>query len=288
VPVVVMLCFARSGGTVLNQCLGSLPNVLMLSEVNPLGGGWGREGENSYTTVKTQAKQWYQIDLTAEHFGSAVLELGDICKDRSLDLVVRDWSFVNFVPCSDNGWNPPNRFLTLEALEDKCRVIPFAFVRNAIDVWLSRGGPMEAFFGYYLRYVKSIVKRGITVFKYEDFCEEPGTAIRRICGFTGLKYSESYKNYAAFNKVNGDVQNPFVSRGGRLGEIRRLPRRDLAGDRIAELNRNADMIEANSLMGYPDSYQEVPACGYPRERKCMGGCLDRIGRLFGSLNRRIK
>ena len=259
-----MLCFARSGGTVLNQCLGSLPNIIILSEVNPLGGGWGREGENSYTTVKAQAKHWYQIDITAEHFGAAVLELEGICRDRNLDLAVRDWSFVNFVPCSENGGKPPNRFLTLEALEDKCCVIPFAFVRNAIDVWLSRGGSAEAFFRYYLRYVQNIIERGITVFKYEDFCEKPETVIRQICRLTGLKYSVSYKNYTKFNKVNGDVQNPRGSRGSRLSEIRRLPRRRLAGDRTAELNRNADMIEANRLMGYPDAYEEPPAFGHHR------------------------
>ena len=38
VMVTVMLCFARSGGTVLNRCLGCLPDIVIMSEVNPLGG----------------------------------------------------------------------------------------------------------------------------------------------------------------------------------------------------------------------------------------------------------
>src|SRR5436309_1024611 len=33
--LVVMLCYARSGGTVLNKCLGVLPNVFVASEVHP-------------------------------------------------------------------------------------------------------------------------------------------------------------------------------------------------------------------------------------------------------------
>ncbi len=60
--VVVMIAFARSGGTVLNQCLGSLPDVVIMSEVNPLGGGWGERGANSLTTIKDQAKHWYHLE----------------------------------------------------------------------------------------------------------------------------------------------------------------------------------------------------------------------------------
>ena len=37
----LLLCYARSGGTLLNQMIGSLPNVVMLSEVSPYGGGGG-------------------------------------------------------------------------------------------------------------------------------------------------------------------------------------------------------------------------------------------------------
>jgi len=43
----VMICYARSGGTILNKCLASLTNTVMLSEINPLGGGWGENGSNA-------------------------------------------------------------------------------------------------------------------------------------------------------------------------------------------------------------------------------------------------
>jgi hypothetical protein len=38
---IIMLCYVRSRGTVFNQCLGSLPNTIVLSEVNPQGNSRG-------------------------------------------------------------------------------------------------------------------------------------------------------------------------------------------------------------------------------------------------------
>ncbi|NVM22266.1 MAG: acyltransferase [Desulfobacterales bacterium] len=219
-----------------------------------MGGGWGGEGKDSFTTVKEQARHWYQIDLTKEDFVGGVVELEKVCKKLDRHLIIRDWSFVNFVPYDVNDWNPPNRLLTLEALEERCRVRPFAFVRDAIDVWLSRGGSMEEFFGDYLRYVTAILERKMTVFKYEEFCKNPGAVIRMICDCARLQYSESYKNYVGFNKVNGDVQTLGASRGARQGEIKPLPRKNLAMNEIRRLDRNPNMIEANRLMGYPTSY----------------------------------
>jgi len=68
VSIIVMICFARSGGTILNQCLGSLPNVVMLSEVHPLVENWS-SGKVSVPKVKYQTKNCYQIDLSANVIG---------------------------------------------------------------------------------------------------------------------------------------------------------------------------------------------------------------------------
>ena len=253
--VILMICFARSGGTILNKCLGSLPNVVMLSEVNPVGGGWGKEGLNSFTTVKAQAKNWYQIDLNSDDFVESILELEQKCEDSGKHLVIRDWSFVNFEMHEYNNCNPANRFLTLEELEGKCNVIPFAFIRDSIDVWISRGTPKtEEFFDSYLSYVKEILDKDIQIFRYEDFCRNSELTIKNICSYTGLKYSDSYQNYASFENVNGDVQIKGGSRGMKQDEIKLLPRKPLPKDKIIEVNRCEKMIEANRLLEYQDSY----------------------------------
>jgi len=203
--VVVMIVFARSGGTVLNQCLGSLPDVVIMSEVNPLGGGWGERGTNSLTSVKDQAKYWYQIELKSDGFLDSVLELEQICTDTKRQLILRDWAFSNFMPHSVNNFDPPNKLLTMEALSGKCDLLPFVFIRDAIDVWISRGvPPADEFFKRYLKYVEKVSK--FPVFKYEDFCHHPADLIQRICDYSGITYSESWRNYQYFRTVHGDIQ----------------------------------------------------------------------------------
>ncbi len=263
----LMICYARSGGTVLNQCLGCLPHVVIMSEVNPLGGGGGK-GPVQYKTVKSQAKQWYGIELHSNDFVESVLELEEVCNNMGYYLVIRDWTFVNFVPCVNNKWNPPNSLLTLEMLKHKCEVLPFAFIRDAIDVWISRGISIEDFFGPYLRYIKAIREANIPIFKYEDFCRDPDKVMQQICECIHLEYSPSYRKYASFQNVNGDVQVRGGSRGAKQRKIALLPRRYISKKKIEQVNRCKKMIEANTLMGYPVSYYAVPReCGYVKRIK---------------------
>lgn len=252
-----MISFARSGGTVLNQCLGCLPNTVIMSEVNPLGGGAGK-GPIALRTIKQQAKIWYGINLESNGFTNNALELNKICEDRGLQLIIRDWTFVNFNPLPNNNQNPPNKLLALEALKRKCKLKPFAFVRNAIDVWISRNVSPEEFFGPYLRYVKEILKLEIPIFKYENFCENPDKVIRNICKYAGLKYNDSYKNYASFQNVNGDIQVSEYSRGIKQKEIKLLPRKRISRKKIKKMECNAEMIQANKLLGYSTSYYDAP------------------------------
>jgi hypothetical protein len=258
--VVVMIAFARSGGTILNQCLGSLPDVVMISEVNPLGGGAGDRGPDSFTTVRAQAEHWYQIAVESDAFADSVQELEQACLDSGKHLVIRDWSLVNFLPHRLNAHNPPHRLLTLEALAGRCELLTFAFVRDSIDVWISRGAPdANEFFGHYLKYVKAV--QGLPTFKYEDFCSNPARVIRQICDLTGLEYSESWRDYRSFKTVHGDVQTARPSRGRRQGTIGTLPRKRISRGLIAAVSQCHDMIKANELLGYPTSYHSVPREG---------------------------
>jgi hypothetical protein len=285
--VIVMVSFSRSGGTVLNQCLGSLPNVLILSEVNPLGGGWGRQGSHSLTTVKAQAKHWYGVELGSDGFVENILELEKVCLNSQLHLVVRDWPFVNFVPYEDNHFEPSNTLLTLEMLERNCDLIPFVLVRDSIDVWISLRIPMRQFFRYYLRYVEEILAKELPFFKYEDFCDNPGQVLREICTCTGLQYSNSYQNYASFDKVNGDVQFVRSSRGMRQAKISKLPRKRLHTSDIIALNGCDDMIEANRLLGYPTSYWDTPLESYGALwARRLDGALRKFEKLSGGLKAR--
>lgn len=257
--VIVMLCFARSGGTVLNQVLGSLPNVVMISEVNPLGGGSGREQEKSFRTIKSQAKNWYDIEIKSDDYGEGIKELEDWCIENGKQLIVRDWPFINFASSELNDHNPAYKFLALEEIGKHCdEVKPFGFIRDSIDVWISRGAKnAEDFFREYEKYVDKLLALNVEIFKFEEFCSDTENTVKAICKYTGLEFSEDYKNYNDFYKVNGDVQIVGGSRGMKQKKIAPLKRKEIKKKKIRDINRNKKMKELNELFGYTTSYEGV-------------------------------
>ncbi len=254
--VLVMLCYARSGGTLLNRCLGSLPNTVVLSEVNPLGSGGGAPIKAD--TPYEQALRWYGINLKSRDFTGSILELIEFCKQKGLSLIIRDWSVVNFMPMPQNNYEPPYRFLTLEALKNKCNVTAFAFVRNAIDVFLSQGAEINIFSSSYLQYVKAIINLRIPIFKFEDFCKFPEKVLGSICRLGEIDFSDTFRNFSSFVNVNGDVQVKGKSRGGRYNEIIVLPRKRVGAKKADIINNCEKIKEANELLGYPVKYGDVP------------------------------
>lgn len=249
-----MICFARSGGTILNKALACLPNTIMLSEVNPLGGGWGEAGANSYTTVYEQALHWYNIKLKNKKFKEAIIELNEFCEKNKKFLIVRDWSFVNFSEHRYNNFNPPTRFLTLDAIKDLNPKI-FVFVRNAIDIWISREMPnVDKFFDEYLDYTIKVKDLDVPIFKYENFTKAPRETLKRMCGTVGLQYKDVIETCVDYKRVNGDVQNKDNSRGVKQREIKPLPRKRIPAEQISRLNKCKKMVEANKLLGYPTTY----------------------------------
>lgn len=255
--ITVMTCYARSGGTILNRCLGSLPNVVMMSEVNPLGGGSG-SADGDLRTVKEQASKWYDIELKSEGFLDNVLELYEYCNKNNKHLILRDWPFINFYPFLLNDFKAPDRLLILEELKGKVDVKPFAFVRDSIDAWISLGAKKpKKYFPYYRKYAEEIVKEKIPFFKYEDFCIDPDITIKNICSYAGIAFDDSYKSYESFNKVNGDTYERNISRGVKGKSIKPLPRKRVTLRRLFQLKKNKDMIEANKLFGYETEYSSV-------------------------------
>jgi hypothetical protein len=272
--VVLMLCYARSGGTLLNRCLGSLPGTVVLSEVSPF------RGERSQTpplTVREQASRWYGIGVGSDDFAGATAEVAQQCAAEGKQLVVRGWPVADFVPMKQNAFDPPGRLEEYHLLAERLTVRPFVFTRDAIDVWISNGRHRD-FFRNFHRYAEAVKRSGFPLLKYEDFCLDPKGEMRRLCEMTGLPYSERFLRFHDFHHVLGDVRMRRPSRGGRLAAIRALPRMHIPARDIRWCEENADMKSANSLFSYPPSY-------YGRRRGPVRGRIlveirDAVDRLF--------
>lgn len=249
----VIYNFARSGGTLLNKCLASMPNVVMLSEVSRFGGGYGERGKESPTTVQQQAEQWYDIRLTSSGFEDGILELHKYCQENNKHLIIRDWSYINFFK-NESYNNEPELELGVYHKIPGLAFNHIAFVRDAIDVWISRGMPsVDEFFKKYLLYVNQIKVLGTRIFKYEEFCESPEKSLKDICEYIGVEYRDVLPEALSYQKVNGDTQNnPKL---GQNNKVRRLPRKIIGKERIVRLNNCRAMVACNSVMGYPTTYK---------------------------------
>ncbi len=267
----LMTCYARSGGTLLNRCIGRLPGVVILSELHPLGGGTGKDGL-AFRTVSQQARHWYGITLKHEGFVDAICELHDHCQASGLRLVLRDWVAADFLPHRFNHHEPSWKLTTLNLLRERLEVHPFAFTRDSIDVWLSRGRPdPEAFFEQYVRYARAIVEAAMPIVQYEAFCRSPEQQMQRICEIGGLPYSPSFRDYQSFTHVNGDIQLARPSRGRQQGGIAPLPRRGVPSRWVAAVEACPQMIEANRLLNYPTRVAQT----WPQRWRCRGATVMR-------------
>ena len=248
----VMICYARSGGTLLNKCLGVMPNTIVLSEVSNI---LDHSAEARRITPSLfpawQARNWFGIEIADSVFPSEVKELAGYCEANGKALIVRDWSFLSFSKIDVLGNKPPLQLVTVIALGDM-ELRPFAFVRNAIDVWISRGKPpIEEFSGDYLKYADAIVESGMPVVHYEDFCANPSAVMKTICQIVGIGFDEGFiYEYKKYHFVVGDEQVIGGSRGGNKSEITLLPRKKLSQKELVLLQKNAAINRANQLLGY--------------------------------------
>ncbi|MGE4440984.1 MAG: hypothetical protein AB7D27_05795 [Desulfomicrobium sp.] len=248
--VVVMCCYARSGGTLLNRILGVLPNTIVISEVNPLGGGYGKEREASLDSIPAQAKGWYDYTVTSQTYGEQAAELASLVDGDGKVLVIRDWPYVNFHPHPYNGNLPPQRLLIFDEISRYLIPRPFALVRDAVDVWASCG-KQHNFFSYYLKYIEAIVDYNMPIVKYEDLCANPEAIVRRLCASTGLVFS-NFANFYQFSRVNGDTQlaESVRKKRGNPTSIELRPRREITSEDVFFLDNCKDFQVCQSLLGY--------------------------------------
>jgi hypothetical protein len=206
------LCYARSGGTLINQMIGCLPDVIVLSEVSPYGGGWGRQAAKSFTTPAEQLAQWYGLEIPSGSFEFELVHAIEVCDKLGKRLVIRDWPFIAFTPAPQNKFNPPGRLVTLDILNKLgVSVDAFALVRHPISIWMSRGEPSNEadYLIPYMKYTESLASLDIPLFRYEDLCKNPDKVMKRIANVMKLQgIGTEWRAFNTFKHVNGDVQNP--------------------------------------------------------------------------------
>ena len=232
-----------------------LPNTIIASEINPLAGATPDHKVTApHLALKLQMALWHGISLNGETLTDVVLDLLRQCGHSGWQPIIRDWTHHDFRRSELNRWRPSRQFRIIHELEESVDLKVFAFIRDAIDVYLSSMQNIDEFADDYLSYVQKLHKSGIPIIKYEDMVSNPEETVRAICSLTGVMYSDAYTRFTHNKKCTGDIQMGRLSRGIRQKAVVELPRKRVLHDIRVQIESNSAIREANILMGYPPSY----------------------------------
>lgn len=240
----ILINYARSGGTLLAKCLDQLPQTLILSEIHP--------------TYKTGKDLWEQIEmqcglkLKSKSFTAAMTELHDYCEENSLKLVIRDWTFIDWTPHAINNFDPSKKFSLLNAIPTEIETKVLGFVRDPIDIWISRWFP-PLFFEVYEGYAEALKKEGLEILKFEDFCKNSDHTMKKICNVFDLEFHDVYKKFYLSNNIQGDQSDWGWSRSEQR-EIKLPKRKFLSQNRRRQLSELMAGESLNEVFGYSPDY----------------------------------
>ncbi len=249
--------YARSGGTLLNRCVSCHDDLVVLSEVNSLGVGWGDLLEGSPVSVKSQLFEWYDIEIADGDYITQVQEAFKQVATLKKSLLIRDWSFLSYNKNDHYKNIPPMKLNNYQELSSVFNVVPLVMFRNVFDVWLSMGKPeMKSFFNAYERYVDDILSLDCKILFYEDLVSGPENFLSNLFEFLNVKVDLSVQQKFSKNwNVAGDTQNRSSSSGNRgtnLETIKKLDRKNITLLEFLKIMKFKKFYSVNLKMGYEE------------------------------------
>jgi len=252
-PIRILSNLARAGGTLLSKCLGSMDNIVLLSEIHPLG-------THIFNPLE-QARDWYKLIRSEEiskpySFIDAIQLIEQRCRASGMSLVIRDWAHLDFIgrPFLQK---PPYKLQLTETLLPAFDVVQFALVRHPLDQWVSTSRlnvmqgqlDLDTFLAGYRRFAAQAIKTGFM--RYEDFTREPETQMQRLCRHIEIDYDPGFiARWQANIRVTGDTSK--MSRGSGSNEISPLERHVVDKSLMVKLHNNPDFQRAIDLLGYTE------------------------------------
>jgi len=185
--IAILYSLARSGGTLISKCLGCIPGNILLSEINPR---W------AYFNPLDQAKDWFRViherDILAlkdsgnYNYPGAIKLISDRCSEKCLNLVIRDWTHVDFIP-GNYPVSPVYKLSRLEIMQKGYEVRHIALTRHPVDTFLSLARlsdyRVKIRIVQYLYGARAYAEAAASVgfVRFEDLCLDPDAALENIC-----------------------------------------------------------------------------------------------------------
>lgn len=211
-PVRTIHHFACTGGTLISKCVAAMPNVQLLSEIDPLSTHGRRAGTPTFAptdllTRLAEGTRPVPREGLLDVFHSQMQVAYEQTRRVGGYLVLRDHTHSHFCfePCPD--LRPTLR----EILSERHELRSVVTVRDPVDSFMSlhRNGWVHfrpATFDEYCRRYQSFLDRyrDCVIVRYEDFVENPKPAMRRICAVLELPYNDMFEVLFPVFRLTGD------------------------------------------------------------------------------------
>jgi hypothetical protein len=210
-PIRIMQHLSCTGGTLIAKCVAGLPNVAVLSEVNPLSKLKASVSRGfSPTDLSFQAMQSrlpFLDELKESIFKAEIKIIAEHLKSLGKHLVIREHSHSDFLV----GESPAGTSTVRRLLEDDYPLRTVVTVRHPADSYLSmlNNGWLQfipkTFDEYCRRYLLFIEDNGeVPIYKYEDFVVAPQLETRKISETLDLPFDESFQDLFDLMALSGD------------------------------------------------------------------------------------
>lgn len=224
--------FACSGGTLISKCLAVMPNVTVLSEIDPLSPLITRPNSRPNFAPSDliygarRALRPLNDEATVKVFTATLQALHAVLQEQGSYLCLRDHAHSQF--CTDiSGDDRP----TLDEIVAKVLPVrPVVTVRHPLESFLSLIKNRWRHFSpftleeYSQRYMQFLDRyESVPLFRYEDFVEAPDAILRKICAALELPFTDGAETMHQLVSLSGDS-------GRKSSKIASRPRRLVPGD----------------------------------------------------------
>lgn len=218
---------ACTGGTIISKCIASMPNVALISEVNPMNRSGAEFSPSNPLLLLERSYRNLSKKEIIDIFRAQIKQAFEICVEDDVDLVLRDHSHTDF----HTGMKESKSCAIKYHLKDDFDVISIATVRHPLDSYLSlvNSGWEKQFspsnFNEYNRRYLEFIKTYETskIIRYEDFCEKPKAIMKQICSELAINYDENFIERYGEQELTGDSgrkDNKFIGKRAR----RKIPK----------------------------------------------------------------
>lgn len=211
-PIRTIHHFACTGGTLISKCIAAMPNVQLLSEIDPFSEIAPKQQSGAFVPTDMigllrQSSRGHDEESVAEIFRAEIKALYANCSKKGLRLVLREHAHSHYCVGDKVATHPCLRQL----LPSELPSIGIVTVRHPIDSWMSlrnnnwvhfEPGNIEEYSQRYLRFLDDYID--YSIFRYEEFVASPVTIAKQFSEALEISFSDDFQAVFSVLKISGD------------------------------------------------------------------------------------